>query len=138
MFAVGTLAERLSVEEGFDPNVRIVGHEQPALDARFLDATELRQRCSIEPGKPAPTMITSNLSADMSALTGAQGNGPAGEGSPCDQGVSVLLPRFNRDSPDDSRCGPNIRTFPASPQGRRRAAETEISTPVECSASSVQ
>ena len=72
MFAVGTLAEQLSVEEEFDPNVRIVGHEQPALDARFLDATELRQRCSIEPGKPAPTMITSNLSADMSALTGAQ------------------------------------------------------------------
>src|SRR6185369_17824741 len=38
------MAERLGVEERFDMEIRIVGYEQAALDARLLDAAELRQR----------------------------------------------------------------------------------------------
>jgi hypothetical protein len=44
VLAVGAMAEGLGVEERLDPEVRIVGHEQAALDARLLEAAELRQR----------------------------------------------------------------------------------------------
>ena len=45
MLAVGPMAEWLGVEERFYLEFRIVGHEQAALEARLLDASELRQRC---------------------------------------------------------------------------------------------
>src|SRR5262245_19842372 len=52
MLSVGLVAEWLRVEERFDPEARILGHEQAAFDASLLDASELCQGRSQNSARP--------------------------------------------------------------------------------------
>src|SRR5262249_21760050 len=43
IFAVGAMVKGLSIEEGFDAEARVVGHEQARLNVRLFEAAELGQ-----------------------------------------------------------------------------------------------